>query len=46
MPFVYQLALPKYQELIQDLEVDDNYNPSIPKWVDEKYLRNYVYDDA
>jgi ribosomal protein S8E len=23
--------------------VDDNYNFSIPRWVDENYPRNYVY---
>jgi hypothetical protein len=23
--------------------VDDNYNLSIPKWVDENYPRNFVY---
>jgi hypothetical protein len=26
--------------------VDDNYNPSIPEWVDENYPRNFVYDYA
>jgi hypothetical protein len=26
--------------------MDDNYDFSIPKWVDENYPINFVYDDA
>jgi hypothetical protein len=26
--------------------VDDHYDPSISEWVDENYLRTYVYNDA
>jgi hypothetical protein len=26
--------------------VGDNYNPSIPKWVDMNYPKTLVYDDA
>ncbi len=27
-------------------KVDDNYDPSIPEWLDENYPRNFGYDDA
>lgn len=46
VPFVYQLALQKYHEPLEDLDVDDNYDPSTPKWVDMNYPRTFVYDDA
>jgi hypothetical protein len=43
---VYESTSPKYHEPIKDWDVDDNYNPSILEWVDENYIRNFVYDDA
>ncbi len=46
IPFVYESTSPKYHEPIKDWDVDDNYNPSILEWVDENYIRNFVYDDA
>jgi hypothetical protein len=38
--------LQKYHEPLEDLDVDDNYDPSTPKWVDMNYPRTFVYDDA
>ncbi len=26
--------------------MEDNYNPSIPKWLDANYPRTFMYDDA
>jgi len=38
--------LQKYHEPLKDLDVDDKYDPSIPKLVDMNYPRTFVYDDA
>jgi hypothetical protein len=38
--------LQKYHEPLEDLDVDDNYDPNIPEWVDVNYRRTFVYDDA
>ncbi len=46
LPFVYKSTLPKYHELIKDKDVEDNYDPNIPKGVDANCPRMFVYDDA
>jgi hypothetical protein len=38
--------LQKYHEPLEDLDVDDNYDPNILEWVDMNYPRTFVYDDA
>jgi hypothetical protein len=43
---VYQLASSKYHEPIENWDVENNYNPNIPKWANMNYLWMYVYDDA
>jgi hypothetical protein len=43
---VYWLASPKYHEPIEDWDVEDNYDPSIPEWVDENYLKTSIHNDA
>ncbi len=45
-PFVYQLALLEYHELVKDQDIKDNYDPSILEWVDANYPKTFVYDDA
>jgi hypothetical protein len=46
VPFVYQLTLQKYHEPLKDLDVDDNYDLNIPKWVYMNYPRTSMYDVA
>jgi hypothetical protein len=31
---------------VEDWDMEDNYDPNIPKWVDTNYPRTFVYDDA
>jgi hypothetical protein len=38
--------LPKYHELVEDYDLDNNYDLSIQEWVDVNYRITYVYDDA
>jgi hypothetical protein len=44
LPFVYQLALLEYHELVEDWDMENNYDPNIPKWVDANYPRTSLYD--
>jgi hypothetical protein len=43
LPFVYQLALSKYSELVENWDMEDNYDPNIPKWVDANCPRTSLY---
>jgi hypothetical protein len=43
---VYKSTSPKYHESIEDEDLEDNYNPNIPKGVDANCPRTFVYDDA
>jgi hypothetical protein len=44
VPFVYRLASPKYYEPIKEWDVENNYDLSIPKWVNGIYPRTSLYD--
>ncbi len=44
LPFVYQLALPKYHELVEDWDGENNYKPNIPKWANTNYLKTFAYE--
>ncbi len=43
---MYQSTSLEYCEPIEDYDMDNNYDPNIPKWVDANYPRNFMYDDA
>jgi hypothetical protein len=43
LPFLYQLALSEYHELIKDKDMEDNYDPNIPKWANANYPITSLY---
>ncbi len=46
LPFMYQLKLLKYHELVKHYDVENNYDPNIPKWANVNYPRTSMYDNA
>lgn len=42
---MYQSTL-KYHEIVQDWDVEDNYDPNILEWIDVNYQKMSMYDDA
>ncbi len=46
LPFVYKLASLKYHELVEDWDIEDNYDLNILKWANANYPRTFVYDKA
>lgn len=43
---MYQSTPLKYHEIVQDWDVEDNYDPNILEWVDVNYQIMSMYDDA